>query len=76
MTGNQQQDPLAINQRLVEGAVDRGPRAFQVMAVQVDDAVGLGRARAQPAIPAGVERIADGRPPRAEPTGDHAGIEA
>ena len=58
MTGDQQDYPLASIDRLFEGTVDRAPCAVEILAVKVDDAVGLDGAAAQPPIPAAIERHA------------------
>jgi len=57
MAGDQQDDTVAGADRLLERAVDRGPCAVEVQAVQVDDAVGLDRTCAQAFVPAAVERL-------------------
>jgi hypothetical protein len=56
VTGDQEHDPLPSREGVVEGAVDRSPRAIEAESVKVDDPVGLGRAAPKAAIPAAVER--------------------
>jgi hypothetical protein len=41
VAGNQQQHPFAVNERLLQRPVDRLPGTLQVVAVEVDDPVGL-----------------------------------
>ena len=60
MTGDQQQHPFAVNDGGVQRPVDRLPGAGEVVAVQVDDAVGLHRPGLQLPVPARIERIGDG----------------
>ncbi len=62
MAGDQQQHPLVVNDRLLQGPVDRLPGAIEVVAMEVDDAVRLHRACAKPPVPAGIEGIGDRRP--------------
>jgi hypothetical protein len=45
MTGDQQEHPFLVNQRLLQGAVDGLPRPLQVVTMQVDDAIRLDRPR-------------------------------
>ena len=52
VASDQQQHPLGVNERIFERAINGLPGALEIMAVQVDDPVGLDVARAQPAIPA------------------------
>lgn len=52
MAGDQQKHPLGINERICKRAINRLPGALEVMAVQVDDPIGLDLAGAQPAVPA------------------------
>ena len=57
MAGDQQHNTVAGADRLLERAVDRGPCAVEIQAVQVDDAVGLDGARAKAPVPASVEGL-------------------
>lgn len=52
MAGDQQDDPLLVNERLFNRPVDGLPGALQAVAMKVDDTIGLDHARAKPAIPA------------------------
>ena len=52
VAGNQQKHPLGVNERVFKRPINGLPGALEVMAVQVDDPVGLNIARAQPAVPA------------------------
>src|SRR3954447_16395017 len=57
MPGNEQDDAVARINRLLENAVDRAPRFVECHPVEVEPPVKLGRARAEPPVPARVERI-------------------
>ena len=61
MAGNEQDNAVTGINRLLENAVDRAPRGVERHPVQVEHPVGLGRARAEPPVPACVEGIPDGR---------------
>ena len=52
MAGNQQKHALTVNKRMFKRAINGLPCALQVMAVEVDDAVGLYFARAEAPVPA------------------------
>ena len=51
MTGNEQDNPVAGVNRLLETAVDGAPRTVERHPVQVEHPIGLGRARAKPPVP-------------------------
>jgi len=55
MAGNQEQDPIAGRNRLIEAAVDRLPRAIKVHPVEVEGAIGHNRAAFETTVPAAVE---------------------
>jgi len=55
MAGNEQDNAVTGINRLLENAVDRAPRGVERHPVQVKHPVGLGLARAEPAVPARVE---------------------
>lgn len=55
MAGDQEHDPLAPRDRLLECAVNRLPGSIEAHPVKVDDAVGFDGAAAQPPVPAAVE---------------------
>jgi hypothetical protein len=57
MSGDQQNDPVARVNRLLENIVDRTPRGVERHPVQVERPVRLGRARAEPPVPARVEGV-------------------
>ena len=61
MAGDQQHDPLAARDRLLQRRGRSPPRAVEVHPVQVDDAVGLDARRARSPVPAAVERRAGNR---------------
>jgi hypothetical protein len=52
MSGDQQQHAISAVDRRFERAVDRTPGLVEAHAVQVEDAVGLDGARAEPPVPA------------------------
>ena len=52
MTGNEQDNPVAGVNRLLETAVDRAPRGVEGHAVEIERPIGLSRARAKPPVPA------------------------
>jgi len=56
MTGNEQDEPVASVNCLLETAVDRAPGAVEGHPVEVEHPIGLGRARPEPPVPARVER--------------------
>src|SRR5207302_528854 len=56
MTGNEQDDPVARVNRLLENTVDRSPRGVEGHPVEVEHPIRLGRARAELPVPARVER--------------------
>jgi hypothetical protein len=56
MTCHQEQDPVAMRDRLLERSVDRPPGGVKRHTVKVQSAVGLDGPRSKPAIPASVER--------------------
>ena len=56
MACNQQHDAVTGVDRLLQCTVDRLPRPVEVMAVEVERAVGLDIARPQSPIPTAVER--------------------
>ena len=59
MAGDQQQDPFAARDRGFERAVDRLPRLVEIVAMEIEDPVGLNRAALEPPIPTAVERVGD-----------------
>ena len=56
VTGNEQHDPVAACDGLLEGTVNRGPRLVEIVAVEVEDAIGFDIARPKPTIPTAVQR--------------------
>ena len=61
MAGNEQDDTVAGVNRLLENTVDRAPRSVERHPVQIERPVGLGRARAEPPVPACVEGVPEPR---------------
>ena len=55
MAGNQQQDAVSGGDGLLERSVDRFPGAVEIVAVEVERAIGLDAARAESLVPAAVE---------------------
>jgi hypothetical protein len=55
MTGNQQDNPLSVGDRLIERSVDCAPGAVESHSVKVDDAIGSDRTAAETPVPAPVE---------------------
>jgi hypothetical protein len=55
MAGDEENDPVAARDRLIERPVDRPPGGVEAHAVQVDDAIGLDTAGAEPPVPRRVE---------------------
>jgi hypothetical protein len=55
VAGDQQNDPLAPGDRLFEPTVDRLPGGVERQSMEVENAIGLDRAGAKPAVPAGVQ---------------------
>ena len=58
MPGNKQNHALAGGDRPFERAVDCSPGRIEAHPVEIDDAIGLDRARTKPFVPASVERVA------------------
>jgi len=56
MAGDEQDDPLLRSNRPLQPRVDGVPRAIEGHSMEVDDPVGADVARAQPPVPAGVQR--------------------
>lgn len=56
MTGHEQQDAVAARDRFFELAVDCAPCRVQVHPVQIENTVGFDGTRAEPPVPAAVER--------------------
>ena len=52
MAGNQKEHPFTVNKRLFKCAINGLPGALQVMAVEIDNAVGLDRAGKELPVPA------------------------
>lgn len=57
MAGDQQQDAIAAGYCLLEAPVDGCPSAIEVHPVEVEHAVGLDGAAAQPLVPASIQRL-------------------
>src|SRR5690348_1143414 len=57
MAGNEQDNAVAGVNGMLETAVDAAPRGVERHPVQIKHPVGLGRARAEPPVPACVERV-------------------
>jgi len=55
MAGDQEQEPVAAPDRLLERAVDRAPGGIQRHSVKVEHAIGFDRPAPQPAVPAAIE---------------------
>ena len=55
MTGNQQHDPIAARDSLLECAVDRDPCAVEIHAMQVEYSIWLDQTAAKLPIPGPVE---------------------
>jgi hypothetical protein len=51
MSGDQENDPIAARDCLLERSVDRPPGAIETQSVKVDGPIRLKSAAAQPAIP-------------------------
>ena len=52
MASDQQDDPILVNDRLLERPVDRLPGTVEIVAVEVDDTVWLDIAGAKLSVPA------------------------
>lgn len=63
MAGDQQDHPLAVNKGIFQCPINGLPSPFEVMAVEVDNPVGLNRAGFQPPVPARIQRVGDGHRP-------------
>ena|SRR5437763_6837204 len=61
MAGNEEDDPVARVNRLLQSAVDRAPRTLESHSVKVEDPIGFGGARAKPPVPACVESVPEPR---------------
>lgn len=61
VAGDEEQDPVAARDRLLERPVDRSPGAIQGQSMEVDNSVRLEQPTAQPPVPAAVEGRADRR---------------
>ena len=61
VAGNQQQNAVSAGDRLLESAVDCGPRAVQIHPVEIEHAVGLDRTAPQLLVPAAIERLVSDR---------------
>jgi hypothetical protein len=57
MTGDQKNDPVASRNRLVEAAIDGGPRGVEIHSVEVYDPVRNYRATAELLVPASIKRL-------------------
>jgi len=55
VTGDQQNDPVTMRDRLLEAAVDGGPGSIESHSVKIEHAVGLDDSATQPFVPASVE---------------------
>jgi hypothetical protein len=62
MARNQEHDSLSGRDRPLQRVVNRPPRLVEVAAVEVQYPIRLDRARAEPAIPAGIEGFGRKRP--------------
>ena len=61
MPRNEEHDPVAARNRLLQTPIDRSPGPVEIHAVQVEHAVGLDHAAAELLVPASVKRLgADG----------------
>jgi len=58
VAGNEQHDPVAACDGLLQGAVDRVPGLIEIETVQVEDAIGFDIARPELAVPTAVQRQA------------------
>ena len=56
VTGNEQHDPVAACDGLLQGAVDRVPRLIEIETVKVEDAIGFDIAGPKLAVPTAVQR--------------------
>ena len=56
VAGNEQHDPVAACDGLLQGAVDRVPGLIEIETVQVEDAIGFDIARPELAVPTAVQR--------------------
>ncbi len=56
VAGNEQHDPVAACDGLLEGAVDRVPRLIKIVTVEVEDTIGFDIAGLKLAVPAPVQR--------------------
>jgi hypothetical protein len=55
VAGNQEHDALTGSDRLLQRVIDCAPRPIEISAVKVQNPIRLNRARAEPAIPTGIE---------------------
>jgi hypothetical protein len=61
MPGNQQENALAARNGLLESTVDRGPRAVEIHAMEIEHPVRLDRAAPELFVPAAVEGLLSDR---------------
>ena len=54
--GNEQHDPVAASNGMLQDAVDRAPRLVEIVTVEVEDAIGIDFARLEIAVPTAIQR--------------------
>lgn len=64
VAGDEEQDPVAPRDRLLERAIDCSPGAIEAQSMEVDNTVRLERTALQAPVPASIEGRADRRPLR------------